>query len=403
MKRRDFLIGCSGALASTSLLPFPSFGFSEGNAQEIFVLIFLRGGCDALNLVAPVNDKNYIDARSSDLRITDSGAQKGLFLQNTLNNLDFALHKSAAPLLELYQSKQLGIVHACGLTNGTRSHFDAMDLIEKGIAKKQNTEGGWLARYLKQANISALIPAMGASNLPLSLLGSSQAISMNQPQDYDLKGDSKLKGILRTLYDDESLLSSAVQKTLKTIKIVQQKQQKNYQAAASYPKEYYAQNFVNSLKSIAQMIKMDLGLHIATADLSGWDTHEYQSWYFNELVKTLSESLMAFYNDLANYQQRLTVVVMSEFGRRLKGNKSYGTDHGYGGLMLALGKGIKGGLMYGKWNGLATEQLDNGVDLAVSTDYRTVLAEILSKKLGVSNLQSIFPDFKFANALGMVG
>nr|MCU0394252.1 DUF1501 domain-containing protein [Thermoflexibacter sp.] len=258
------------------------------------------------------------------------------------------------------------------------------------------------ARYLKQANISTVLPALGADTMPLSLLGSTQAISMSSPQNFDLKGDTKLKGILRTLYDDDSLLGNMVQKTLKTIKTVQQKQPKSYQSAASYPKEYYAQDFANRLKNIAQVIKMDVGLHLATADLGGWDTHEFQSWTFNELVKTLSEGLIAFYNDLNAYQNKLTVLVMSEFGRRLKGNRSYGTDHGYGGAMFVLGKNIKGGQMYGKWNGLATEQLDNGVDLAVTTDYRTVLAEILTKKLTVNDLLSIFPNFKLGNTLGFV-
>lgn len=402
MNRREFLVGCSSALALSALNPFQSLAFSPEAGKDIFVLIFLRGGCDGLNLVAPMSDKNYIDARASHLRITDNGEQKGLLLDNTLNNLDFALHKSAKPLLELYQSQKLAILHACGLTNGTRSHFDAQDLIEKGIAKKQNTSDGWLTRYLMQTQLEGILPVVSAQNTPLSLLGSTQAISMNSPKDYDLKGDPRLKGILKSLYSEEALLDKTVQKTLQSIKIVQQKQPKEYETNANYPTNWYARNFVQALKTIAQTIKMDVGLHVATADLGGWDTHENQSWIFDALTKTLSESLMAFYNDLSSYHDRLNVLVMSEFGRRLKGNKSNGTDHGYGGVMFALGKGIKGGKMYGKWSGLATEQLDNGVDLAVTTDYRTVIGEILTQRLGAIDLKKVFPDFEMKEKLNFV-
>lgn len=402
MKRREFMIGCSAAVAATTFHPFSTLAFAPEGSKDIFVLIFLRGGCDALNLVAPISDKNYVDARASHLRVSDSGEHKGWLLNNTLNKLDFALHKSAKPLFELYQNQNLAILHACGLTNGTRSHFDAMDLIEKGISKKQNTSDGWLARYLSQSKPEGMIPALSTPNVPLSLLGSPQAISMNTPKDYNLKGDVRLKGILRSMYDDDSLLSQTVQKTLKTIKIIQEKQPKDYQSQANYPTDWYAQNFVNALKNIAQTIKMDVGLHVATTDLGGWDTHENQSWTFDNLVKTLSEGLMAFYNDLNAYHDRLNVLVMSEFGRRLKGNRSNGTDHGYGGLMFALGRGIKGGQMYGKWNGLATEQLDNGVDLAVTTDYRAVIGEILTQRLGATDLKKIFPDFTFGEKLGFV-
>lgn len=404
MNRRDFLIGCSSTVAVSALSSFETFTFSEQDNKDIFVLVFLRGGCDALNMVAPISDKNYIDARSQNLRITETGENKGWLLKNTLNQLDFALHKSAKPLFDLYQNQNLAIIHACGLPNGTRSHFDAQDLIEKGITKKQNISDGWLARYLNQKQLDGAIPALASSNIPLSLLGSSQAISMSKPQDFNLKGDPRLKGLLKSLYNGDTLLDKTVQNTLKNIKTIQQKQPKEYIPSVDYPNAWYAQSFSNSLKTIAQTIKMDVGLQVATVDFGGWDTHENQSWTFDLLTKALSEGLMAFYNDLSGYHNRLSVLVMSEFGRRVKSNYSNGTDHGFGGVMFALGKNVKGGKMYGKWNGLATEQLDNGVDLAVTTDYRTILGEILTQRLNVpaSDLKKIFPDFNLSNKLGFI-
>jgi uncharacterized protein (DUF1501 family) len=154
------------------------------------------------------------------------------------------------------------------------------------------------------------------------------------------------------------------------------------------------QGLREQLKNLARLIKMDVGVHVATADFGGWDTHEAQAYHFPQLMTGLAGTIAAFYNDLTAYHPRLTILIMSEFGRRLKANRSGGTDHGLGNVMLAIGQNVRGGRMYGNWPGLATEQLDNGVDLAVTTDYRTVLSEILAKRMGNPNLGPIFPDFK---------
>lgn len=404
-------MGCSSAVAAMVGSQITGFGFTSflDAPQDIFVLVFLRGGCDGLNLVAPVSDSFYVDARDASLRVTESGDNRGLDLKNTLNNLDFKLHKSATALKELYDSNALAIIHACGLPNGTRSHFEAMELIERGMLNdKSGAVEGWLARYLNTAQLAGRLPAVAVSDdLPLSLQGSPFANAIHYTQDFNLHGDPRFPGILKNLYKGTGLLHETAAHTLESIRQIQYKiPRKNgevldYQpeATADYPDNV---ELSDNLKTLAQLIKMDVGLQIATVDFGGWDTHEYQSWHFPTLVSQLSQSIGAFYNDLNKYHNRLTVLVMSEFGRRLKSNKSNGTDHGYGNVMLALGGNVKGGQMYGKWNGLANEQLDNHVDLAVTTDYRTVLSEILVRRFQNEKLGYIFPNLKSYQPLGFL-
>jgi uncharacterized protein (DUF1501 family) len=405
MLRRDFLkhTGLATACMSGGLR---TLAFSPQEEKEIFVLIFLRGGMDGLQLVAPISDKFYTDARSTELRITE---KTGLPLKNTLGNLDFHLHKNAKPLKELYDSNRLSVIHACGLVNGTRSHFDAMNLIEKGIPEKKNVSKGWLTRYLETAGMDSLVlPAIAmGDSLPVSYLGSEKAVSLYSANDFALKGDEKVYGILKSWYNQSDMLSQTAQKALKSITTIQQKlpkkvdgSPKEYHPDVEYPTEWYINELSSNLKNLAQLIKMDTGLHVATVDFGGWDTHNNQTYIFPQLTEALSRSVLAFYNDLTRFHSRLTVLVMSEFGRRLKGNRSGGTDHGHGNVMLVLGQKTAGGKMYGTWKGLATEQLDNGVDVTVTTDYRTILSEILVKRLKSNRLETIFPEYKQLPFLG---
>ncbi len=418
MNRRQFIVGCGtgAALLTSSQLQSFSFIPVDGTSDDqspIFVLIFLRGGCDGLSLAAPVNDKNYIDSRSTYLRINESGDNAGLSLQNPLAGLDFRLHSKASALKEIYDSNQMAIIHACGLSNGTRSHFDAQDMIERGVNQKVNANEGWLARYLSTLKTDSPLPAIASNSfLPASFLGSNKASSINEINEFNLPGDSvRFLSLLKNLYNGKSLLDTTAQKTIESIKYVQSKVQKDnngkpidYQPehGADYPDDWYISQLSKSLANVAQLIKMEVGTQIATVDFGGWDTHENQNYYFPLLLDGLSRALGAFYNDLSSYHSRLTVLVMSEFGRRLKGNKSMGTDHGYGNAMLALGGNVKGGKMYGNWPGLETDQLDNGVDLAVTTDYRSILGEILVKVLKNNQLDFIFPGFKEYKPLGFL-
>ncbi len=412
MQRRDFLQVCGSATAGMMLTGISGLAMTPAEIanNEIFVLVFLRGGCDGLQLVAPVNDKHYFADREQVLRVTESGENMGLMLKNGLGNIDFRLHSMAGQLKDLYDSDELAIIHACGLKNGTRSHFDAQDMIEKGIQSKQNISEGWLARYLNtipnKSNFSAI--AAGAA-MPLSLWGSPTAVSVNGLGDFALQADGHFNNLIRKSYSDQSQLGRTALQTFYTIDLLQKKipRRSNGEAIPYRPEgngTYMEDDFGKSLKNIAQLVKLDIGMHVATVDYGGWDTHEYQAYRFPGLVKSLSQNLHAFYNDLNKYHGRLTVLVMSEFGRRLKGNKSNGTDHGYGNAMFALGGNVKGGKMYGNWKGLETENLDNGVDLSVTTDYRNILNEVLTKRLRAGeNLKYILPYYKPEDPLGFLG
>jgi uncharacterized protein (DUF1501 family) len=245
--------------------------------------------------------------------------------------------------------------------------------------------------------------------LPLAWLGSPQAVSLSTVADFAVGGDPKVAGILRSWYQQDTPLGRTAQQTLQTARLLQAKlprhpngEAKKYQPSTAYPTDWFVNGLSEQLKSLAQLIKLDLGVQVATVDFGGWDTHEAQAYHFPQLVGGLARALAAFYNDLTAYHQRLTVLVMSEFGRRLKANRSGGTDHGLGGAMLLLGQGVRGGRMYGTWPGLATEQLDNGVDLAVTTDYRTVLGELAAKRLGNPPIGDLFPGFVMPAPLGLL-
>ncbi|HLZ17643.1 MAG TPA: DUF1501 domain-containing protein [Cyclobacteriaceae bacterium] len=404
MQRREFLVGCSAAIAAMAGSRITGFSFAQegGGNKDIFVYIFLRGGCDGLNLVGPVNDPFYVAERPLELRVSDSGNNAGLSLTNGLDGLDFRLHPKAAELKELYDCNALAIIHGAGLTNGTRSHFDAQDFIERGSLNDKNLSEGWFTRFLKSESQSpdSMFQSMAISSItPSSFLGSNNTVALTSLGDYKLRGDARLPDLLRSFYKGNQLIDEVANKTLDSIQYLGKRLATNPSEvvdAAHLKNAGYPENnpFGRSLANLAQVIKMDIGIQIATVDYGGWDTHEHQTNIFNNLTEGLSKSLGAFYNDISNYHRNVTILVMSEFGRRLKANKSGGTDHGHGNVMLALGGNVKGGKMYGKWPGLSNEQLDNNVDLAVTTDYRTVLSEVVVRRLKNPKLGYIFPNLK---------
>ena len=408
--RRDFMIGCSAAIAAMAGSRILNLGWAssllaDGSAPDgQLLVVFLRGGMDGLNFVAPADDPNYIAARPVTMRLADAGPNAGLPLGDAPAGLDFRLHPQAAPLKEIYDSGQLAFVHACGLTDGTRSHFEAMDLIERGAAKqgaKQNLANGWLTRFLAQQQIasSAVLPAAsGNGSIANSLLGCAAAMPVPDASAFRFSGSPEQLVALRKLYMGDHPLQRAGAQALRAFDAFQSKLAK---APNGDPIPYTPQNHADygdsdigrSLCSVARLMKMDIGLRVATVDFGGWDTHQGQAGIFNALVAQLAKALGAFYNDVSFYQHRLNVVVMSEFGRRLKSNQSDGTDHGHGNVMMVLGAGVAGGRIHGPWPGLATEQLDNRADLAITTDFRTVLADVLTTRFAVKDLEAIFPGF----------
>ncbi len=411
--RRGFMIGCSAAIASmTGGLSFTAFGAAEDEPnQDILVVVFLRGGMDGLNVVPPIggSDRGHYQEKRPEIQIPTA----------SLLGLDerFGLHPAAAALHGLYQDGHLAVVHAAGLTSDTRSHFDAMQYMELGTPDSKSSTSGWLTRHLQTAgNLppEIIMPAMSAGSLTTtSLAGSREAIGMRSPTDFNLNGHwyygDWQRQAMRKMYTGDSWLHESGIQTLNALDVIEWSNPGSYTPAngALYPNS----GFGRDLQSVAQMIKMQLGLRIVTVDLGGWDTHEYQGdnggGYFFDQVEQMSNGLAALYTDLTmhngtDYTKRLTVVVMSEFGRSFNQNASRGTDHGHGNVMFVMGGTVNGGKVYGQWPGLANEQLYDRRDLQITTDYRRVLSEILIRRLGNPNLGTIFPTYGDYSPLGIL-
>ncbi|MFN8487785.1 MAG: DUF1501 domain-containing protein [Caldilineaceae bacterium] len=415
--RRGFMVGCSAAIAGMAggRLSLAAFGqAAQEPNQEILVIVFLRGGMDGLTAVFPIagDDRGHYLENRVDIAVPLTG-------QNAAIPLDdfFGMHPSGGAFLDLYQAKKLAIVHAAGLTSDTRSHFDAQEYMELGTPGNKSSTSGWLTRYLTSADnlpTRMIMPALALGNLqPSSLAGSLEAIGMTGPGEFSFNGHWRYgqpqRQALRAMYAGDAWIETAGIQALNAIDVVEYANPGSYTPGngATYP----GGGFGDSLKTVAQLIKMQLGLHIATIDLGGWDTHEYEGdsggGYFYGMFGQLAQGINAFLTDLVNVNgvdqaQRVTVVVMSEFGRTVKQNASRGTDHGHGNVMFVAGGKVNGGKVYGQWPGLALEQLYDNRDLQVTTDYRTVLSEILIRRLANPKLGVIFPNYANYQPLGVV-
>ena len=401
ISRRDFMIGCSAGIIAMGGGRVSGLAFLTPEAaseRDLIVNVFLRGGMDCLNFIVPYNDPNYVTARPA-IKLLPPGAGAGRVF-----DLDgfFGIHPSAAALRDLYQVGRVAVIHACGSPDPTRSHFDAMDYMERGVPGDKTVTTGWLTRHLASLAPGPIMQAVASGgSIPKSLQGHAGAIAMSSASSFRLTPGSSSYGTqqstaLRALYTGAGMIHDAGRTTLETVDLIESKSPGIYtpEFGAVYPNS----SFGKALMTVAQLAKMDLGLHIATVDLGGWDTHEYQgssgAGVFGTQVTDLSNGLGAFYTDMLNYVRRMTIIVQTEFGRRLKENGSDGTDHGHGGLMMVIHGGLlKGGRVHGTWPGLATDQLDNRVDLAITADYRAVLSEVLTQRMGSTDVASVFPGF----------
>lgn len=381
--------------------------------DPILVVIFLRGGADGLALVSPSSDPDFIAARPEALRVLRQGDAAGRTILQDIADTDFRFHPAAAPLADLYDAGDLSVVHAAGLPEATRSHFDAEARIERGLFGANIPPGdpsGWIGRWLQVAQPAGPMPALAVGAMrPGSLLGAEAAVAETLADlvvapDYWLSAPLRarlqsgfgshgpLDRPIRDLLDLSDLMTgrfwSAADNALRP-----------YAPASPYPDD----NPVSQpLMTIAQTIKEDLGLRVATVDVPGWDTHVNQAPDFASLTGGLSQALVAFWRDLGTWQQDVSVVVMSEFGRRLRSNTGGGTDHGRGNVMMVLGPQAKGGRMVGRWPGLVNEALEEGADLAVATDYRDVLAELLTGHMKLADTAAVFPGLA-AKPIGLWG
>lgn len=397
LSRRTFL---AGGLIGTALLASSRSALSQTLIRKngnVIVVVFLRGGADGLTLVVPYAEEAYYKARPT-LAVARPGSAKGASLK-----LDekFSLNASLSPLMPLFENGELGIVHAVGSQDRTRSHFEAMSAMEHGAGTdNEPINGGWLARYLlATSDIPAPLRAVAlSSTLPESLNGATQAVVIESLEQYRLNvPEDKQKTVMEALdllYSSGSdPFSDAGRNTLRALRALG-----DYNAATTKPEGgavYPGTSLGKALSQIAYLVRKDVGLEIAcvdAADRGGWDTHVAQGPWIGTLLDDLGGSLAAFRRDLGSEISRVTVVVQTEFGRRLEENSGYGTDHGRASVMFALGGGVKGGQVIANWPGLAAENLEGPGDLRVTTDYRDVLSELLTSRLKFPISDEVFPN-----------
>jgi len=362
----------------------PALGFATGIAprDRALVVIFLRGGADGLTLVAPVADDAYHRARPT-LRV---GERDGVRLDDV-----FALHPRLAPLIPLWASGELAIIHSVGSEDATRSHFEAQDLMEHA----GGAAGGWLGRFLRLRAIGqpgALSSVAFGTELPAALRGAPSATVLRSLGAFSL-GDGA-QGMLRALGELYAIERNALGRAAGDTVDALQRLERLASAprpitAADYPRD----DFGEALRQTAQLVRARVGLEAATIDLGGWDSHFTQAQLLEPAMDRLARGLAAFRQDLGADMARTTVVVMTEFGRRVAENSALGTDHGRGSVMFALGGGVHGGRVLGGWPGLSPDILEGPGDLPVRTNYRNVLAPILSAMAERSVVARTFPGF----------
>ncbi len=432
LDRRQFLKGCcataaAGAVAGPALF-FSDAAHAAANPYDTIVHVFLRGGLDGLNLVPPVsgNDRGFYEEARPNLSIATSGSYGALPL--TLASgaaTGFGLHPSATGLHDIWSDGKLAIVHGCGLlTKVTRSHFDAQMYLDLGTAGQTGIGTGWITRAWNSqpgASGNEVMPSLAVnSRTPASLLGATQALTMGSPSDFALNAgawgwqrareDSPagFKGVNETLpgmWQGPTGLASDGRRANDSLGVIAR------QAYANLPASWPTTTFARQLWTVAQSVRFNLGMRYAALDLGGWDTHEGQGTagsgyhYYQNKIAELSQALAAFYGDLKAGGEigRVTVVVQSEFGRRVRQNGSGGTDHGYGNPLLVFGGAVNGRKLYGSWRGLDPEILSPYFgDVPVTTDFRRVLSELLIRRMGNNQLGSVFPGYAGYAPLGLV-
>ena len=414
MDRRVFMK--SGALALVTMGLSPSFlrrtafggellrgAARHGAARgKTLICLFQRGAADALNVVVPHGEAAYYRLRPN-IAIARPGAPASAL------DLDgfFGLHPALAPMKPLWDMGILAPIHAVGSPSNTRSHFDAQDYMETATPDEKGTRDGWLNRYLATRGTceagcvheSAPSPFRAVAMTPQTprmLEGPAPTIAMNSLDEFTVRAAGPAADRLEALYRTGSadVVHAAGGEMFEAVKLLRAANPQKYlpQNGAAYP----ASQFGQRLRQIAQLIKADVGLEVAFADVGGWDTHVNQGASTGQLAARLDDfarSVTALVTDLGDRMADVTIMTMSEFGRTVRQNGNGGTDHGHAGALFVIGGDVKGRKVYGRWPGLEPEQLYEGRDLALTTDFRAVFSEVAAKHLGATKLDALFPGF----------
>ena len=401
--RRYFLK--SSGLAMASFAAAPSFlvraAMAQGTAasnkdRPILITVFQRGAADGISMVAPFGDRSYAKARPQIAVPAPSNGAADAAL-----DLDgfFGFHPSLNPLKSIYDEGHLAVVHAVGSPDNTRSHFDAQDYMEAGAPGNKSVADGWLNRYLQgspKPNGGAFRAIALDANMPRSLMGPAPALALAKIQEFDVRGgNGRQAGDMAAAF--EAMWHNS---TFDAVKLLKNANPQRFQPdnGARYP----AGQFGQGLLQMSQLIKADIGLEVGFLDIGGWDTHANQAGQLTQRLREFGESLEAFYRDLGDRMRNVVVLTMTEFGRSIKQNGSGGTDHGHASALFVMGGPVKGRKVYGKWPGLATEQLFEGRDLALTTDFRDVFTEILRKHLQAADTTKVFPGWQPGQSLGLL-
>ena len=420
MQRRAFVK--SGALALVTLGLSPRFLRRTALGMELpgaakgrtLICLFQRGAADALNVVVPHGEAAYYAMRPR-IAIPRPSTRPGAAPSAVDLDGFFGLHPSLGPLKPLWDRGLLAPIHAVGSPSATRSHFDAQDYMESGTPDVKSTPDGWLNRYLaakgtceecatgvRQSPFQAV--AM-TDQTPRILEGAAPAVAMTSLDAFTVRTGGTSAEQIEALYRTGSsdVVHASGSEMFDAVKMLRAANPQRYQAehGAVYPRSQFGQR----LREIAQLIKANVGLEIAFADVGGWDTHVNQGGATGQLANRLgdfAQSIAALVTDLGDRMEHVVILTMSEFGRMARENGTGGTDHGHAGAMFAIGGSIKGGKVHGKWPGLEREQLYEGRDLALTTDFRSVFGEIASKHLGASKLDAVFPGYSSFAPVGLL-
>jgi len=404
ISRRYFLKGGGVAMLGFSAMPaFLTRALHAATApgKKVLVVIFQRGAMDGLNAVVPYGERNYYAMRPSiAIPAPNGGKDAALDLDGF-----FGVHPSLAPLVPLFRDKQLAIVHAAGSPDTTRSHFDAQDYMESGTPGVKSTDDGWLNRYIQKQPEENATPfralAMGPQ-MPRTLRGSAPALAIPDIRQFQVLAPVSVSGAMSGGFEElyahtvDQVLHGTGQETFEAVAMLKKVREELYvpENGAAYPQG----KFGHTMQQVAQLIKADIGVEVAFVDIGGWDHHVGEGGVEGRLGNILREfggTLAAFHTDLGAKMADVTVVTMSEFGRTAAENGNRGTDHGHANCMFVFGGDVRGGKVYGQWPGLDRSRLYEGRDLAVTTDFRSVLGQVVSHHLGTTDMNFVFPGFRY--------
>ena len=407
--RRVFLKTSGMALVSLGFAPAFLARTAEAAParRKLLIAIFQRGAVDGLNMIVPHGDREYYRSRPT-IAIAQPGATDGVV------DLDgfFGMHPRMTALQPLWQNRSLAIVHACGSPDNSRSHFDAQDYMETATPGVKSTRDGWLNRYLQVAHpdASPLTAVALARQMPRTLQGSAPALAMARVSEFALRGGPVAQESFEEAYARaaDATLSGTANDAFDAMRALSAPAARNYRPAAgvTYPRTPFGQ----ALQEIARLAKADVGLEVAFAESTQWDHHANEGGATGQIANRLSDfanGLAALTRDLEDRMTDTVILTMSEFGRTVAENGNRGTDHGRGNAMLLIGGAVKGGRVYGKWPGLRPDQREDGRDLAITTDFRDVFGEVVTRHLGVgvSAATRVFPGYgvqpsRFRGVLG---